>query len=170
MKLKIIVLIIFMLPLLAVAQNQIDKQGRRQGPWTKVDKNNRKIYEGTFKDDHETGTFIYYYPSGAVRMKNNFTPDGRYCSHEVYSEKGHLLATGFYNQKNRDSVWHIYIGEPVALPEYIIFGTLSKASVPMLVTLLGIVTEVKPVQCAKATSPMLVTLLGIVTEVKLLQL
>ena len=108
MKLKIIVLILSVLPLLAAAQNQIDKQGRRQGLWTKVDKNNRKIYEGTFKDDHETGVFTYYYPNGAVSMKNTFTPDGKYCSHEVYSEKGHLLATGFYNQKNRDSVWNIY--------------------------------------------------------------
>ena len=36
----------------------------------------------------------------------------------------------------------------------------------MLVTLLGIVTEVKPLQPEKAEDPMLVTLLGIVTEVK----
>ncbi len=36
----------------------------------------------------------------------------------------------------------------------------------MLVTLLGIVTEVKEEQPQKADSPMLVTLLGIVTEVK----
>ena len=40
----------------------------------------------------------------------------------------------------------------------------------MLVTLLPIVTEVKPVQPEKALSPMLVTLLGIVTEVKPVQL
>ena len=40
----------------------------------------------------------------------------------------------------------------------------------MLVTLLGIVTEVKPLQPQKASLPMLVTLLGIVTEVKPLQL
>ena len=39
----------------------------------------------------------------------------------------------------------------------------------MLVTLLGMVTEVKRLQSSKAPSPMLVTLLGIVTEVKLLQ-
>ena len=39
----------------------------------------------------------------------------------------------------------------------------------MLVTLLGIVTEVKPLQPEKADSPILVTLLGIVTEVKLVQ-
>ena len=36
----------------------------------------------------------------------------------------------------------------------------------MLVTLLGIVTEVKPEQLLNAEFPMLITLLGIVTEVK----
>ena len=40
----------------------------------------------------------------------------------------------------------------------------------MLVTLLGISTEVKLEQPPKADSPMLVTLLGISTEVKLEQL
>ena len=39
----------------------------------------------------------------------------------------------------------------------------------MLVTLSGIVTEVKPVQYEKAPAPMLVTLSGIVTEVKPVQ-
>ena len=38
----------------------------------------------------------------------------------------------------------------------------------MLVTLDGIVTEVRPLQSLKADSPMLVTLLGIVMEVRLL--
>ena len=39
----------------------------------------------------------------------------------------------------------------------------------MLVTELGIVTDVNPVQPEKALSPMLVTELGIVTEVKPVQ-
>ena len=39
----------------------------------------------------------------------------------------------------------------------------------MLVTLLGIVTEVRLLQLEKALQPMLVTLLGIVTEVRALQ-
>ena len=39
----------------------------------------------------------------------------------------------------------------------------------MLVTLLGIVMDVRPLQTRKAAHPMLVTLLGIVTEVKPLQ-
>ena len=46
----------------------------------------------------------------------------------------------------------------------------EKAPFSMLVTLLGIVTEVKPGQPEKAYLPMLVTLLGIVTEVKAEQL
>ena len=39
----------------------------------------------------------------------------------------------------------------------------------MLVTLSGMVIEVKPVQLEKAPLPMLVTLSGMVIEVKLLQ-
>ena len=41
-----------------------------------------------------------------------------------------------------------------------------KALPPILVTLLGMVTEVKEVQPSKAQLPILVTLLGMVTEVK----
>ena len=44
-----------------------------------------------------------------------------------------------------------------------------KAETPMLVTLLGITTEVKLEQLAKTPYPMLVTLLGITAEVKLEQ-
>ena len=42
---------------------------------------------------------------------------------------------------------------------------LSKVLLPILVTPLGIVTEVRPLP-AKAETPILVTLLGIVTEVR----
>ena len=45
----------------------------------------------------------------------------------------------------------------------------EKAELPILVTLLGIETEVRPLQPEKAELPMLVTLLGIVTEVRPLQ-
>ena len=42
----------------------------------------------------------------------------------------------------------------------------SKAELPILVTLLGMVTEVKEEQPSKAENSILVTLLGMVTEVK----
>ena len=44
------------------------------------------------------------------------------------------------------------------------------ASLPIDVTLFGIITEVKPVQLLKAYMPMDVTLLGMVIEVKLVQI
>ena len=42
----------------------------------------------------------------------------------------------------------------------------ANAPSPILVTLLGMVTEVRPEQSANAPPPMLVTLLGMVTEVR----
>ena len=42
----------------------------------------------------------------------------------------------------------------------------EKADPPMLVTLSGMVMEVRLVQCSKASLPMVVTLLGMVTEVR----
>ena len=42
----------------------------------------------------------------------------------------------------------------------------AKAPSPILVTELGIVTEVRPLQPKKAYSPILVTEFGIVTDVK----
>lgn len=91
-----------------MAQNKIDKQGRKQGHWVRADKDGAKIYEGTFKDNLEIDTFYYYYPDGTIRLRNIYTTPGRYCSHIAYDEKGRLVATGFYNQKNRDGEWRLY--------------------------------------------------------------
>ncbi|MCR4659176.1 MAG: hypothetical protein K5650_02650 [Bacteroidales bacterium] len=90
------------------AQNIIDKQGRRQGHWIKTDKDGSKIYEGDFVNGLETGTFTYYYHDGTVRMKNTYIIDGQLCSHEAYDDKGRIVATGYYNKHNRDSVWRFY--------------------------------------------------------------
>lgn len=91
-----------------VAQNKVDKQGKRQGHWIKTDKDGSRIFEGDFKDGLEVGTFNYYYPNGTLKIRNTYTIPGRFCHHEAYNEKGQKIATGYYNQKNRDSVWHIY--------------------------------------------------------------
>ena len=63
-----------------------------------------------------------------------------------------------------------YTELPLSTTMVAICGQLENAKSPMLVTLLGIVTEVKPVHPENAAPPMLVTLLGILTEVKPLQL
>ena len=90
------------------AQNQVDKQGRRQGHWIRTDKDGSKIYEGDFVDGLETGTFTYYYHDGTVRIRNTYTVPGKQCHHEAYDEQGRLLARGEYNQRNRDGLWRFY--------------------------------------------------------------
>lgn len=92
----------------AMAQNTIDKQGRRQGHWIRTDKDGSKIFEGDFIDGQETGTFTYYYHDGSVRIRNTYSEPGRVCFHEAYDEQGHLLASGTYNQRNRDGRWRFY--------------------------------------------------------------
>ena len=108
MKLRIIALALLCLSFAANAQNRIDNQGRRQGHWIKTDKDGSRIFEGDFVDGKETGVFNYYYSDGTLKIRNTFTTPGRYCKHEAYDQKGHLLATGFYDQKNRDGEWRFY--------------------------------------------------------------
>lgn len=90
------------------AQNQIDSQGRRQGHWIKTDKQGATIYEGNFVDGQEIDTFTYFYPDGTVRIRNHYTVPGKICNHEVFDPKGHLLAKGVFNQKNRDGLWEFF--------------------------------------------------------------
>ena len=108
MKFRIIVLTFLCLGFVCNAQNRLDKNGRRDGRWIRNDKDGSVIFEGTYDHGKETGTFKYYYPDKTLKIENTFIVPGRICSHKAYDEKGHLLATGFYNQKNRDSIWHIY--------------------------------------------------------------
>ena len=108
MKFRLIALVLLCFSLTCTAQNKIDKQGLRQGHWIKTDKDGSRIFEGNFENGKEVGTFTYYYPDGTVKMRNTFTEPGRYCKHEAYDKKGKLMATGFYNQKNRDGEWRFY--------------------------------------------------------------
>ncbi len=120
MKGKIALLMLLMAGMACQAQNQIDKQGRRQGHWLKTDNQGAKVYEGTFVDGMETGTFTYYYPDGKVRIRNEYSVPGKICKHSVYDAEGNLLATGTFNQKNRDGLWTFFSkqGKVVKLTNY----------------------------------------------------
>ncbi len=108
MKYRFLIFALLMAGFACQAQNQIDKQGRKQGHWVKTDKQGAKIYEGDFSDGLETGTFTYFYPNGTVRIINEYTIPGKVCHHQVFDEKGRLLAKGDFNQKNRDGLWLFY--------------------------------------------------------------
>lgn len=111
MKKSILIAAVLLTTVAAMAQNSIDKQGRRQGHWVRTDKDGSKIYEGDFKDGEETGTFTYFYHDGTVRIRNTYTVPGRICNHEAYDEQGHLLARGTYNQRNRDGRWQFFAAD-----------------------------------------------------------
>lgn len=111
MKYRILIIATILVGLGCQAQNRTDNQGRKQGHWIKTDKDGSKTFEGDFKDGKEVGLFQYFYPDGTIRMKNNFTEPGKICTHEAYDEKGHLLAKGFFNQKNRDGEWNFFTEE-----------------------------------------------------------
>lgn len=108
MKHRIIILALMALTAVSGAQNVVDKQGRKQGHWIKTDNQGAKIFEGNFKNGLEVDTFTYFYPSGTVRIRNTYTTPGKICKHEAYDEKGHMIATGRYNQKNRDGEWRLF--------------------------------------------------------------
>ena len=121
MKAQHFLLLFIGLSLVCGAQNTIDKQGRKQGHWIKTDKQGHKIFEGNFKDGHETGVFEYFYADGTVRLRNTFVGnDGKRCKHEAYDEKGHLVAKGEYCLKNRDGRWEYYAedGKMIKLANY----------------------------------------------------
>ena len=121
MKAQSFLLLFIGLSLVCAAQNTIDKQGRKQGHWIKTDKQGHKIFEGNFKDGHETGVFEYFYADGTVRLRNTFVGnDGKRCKHEAYDEKGRLVAKGEYCLKNRDGRWEYYAedGKMIKLVNY----------------------------------------------------
>ena len=111
MKVKIMALALLIAGFACQAQNQIDKQGRKQGHWIKTDKNGVKIFEGNFVDGLETGTFEYFYPDGTIRIRNTYEIPGKRCRHEAFDEKGRKLADGYYTQRNRDGEWRLYTEE-----------------------------------------------------------
>lgn len=120
MKYRLLFFALLLTGLACQAQNQIDKQGRKQGHWVKTDKNGVKVYEGDFVDDMETGTFTYYYEDGKVRIKNVYTVPGKICNHEVFDPAGRIMAKGTFNQKNRDGRWEFYTtaGDVIKITNY----------------------------------------------------
>lgn len=120
MKSKLILFVLLLAGLVCQAQNQVDKQGRKQGHWVKTDKQGILVYKGTFVDGMETDTFTYYYPDGRVRIRNVYSVPGKVCYHQVYDAEGNLLAEGTFTQKNRDGMWQFYSksGNRVKLTHY----------------------------------------------------
>ncbi len=91
------------------SQNKIDEKGRKQGYWSKSDKNGNKIYEGNFKDDNEEGVFTYYFEDGkTIKNKIEYKNKGSFANAKFFNKEGSVVSEGFYINKKKDSLWSFY--------------------------------------------------------------
>ena len=102
-------LIISLFSLSVTAQNRIDENGKKQGPWKKTYPRSIAVqYEGQFKDDKPVGTFKYYYPSRKIQaiIKHDENSNRSYA--EFFHESGNTLSKGVYINMKKDSIWMNY--------------------------------------------------------------
>lgn len=91
------------------AQNKIDANGKKQGPWKKNHPNSSALqYEGQFKDDKPIGTFVYYYPSKSKQAIIIHEPNSNKSTATFFHESGVILSKGNYLNMKKDSVWCNY--------------------------------------------------------------
>ena len=88
--------------------NQVDAQGRKQGFWRKMDKDNLRVYEGQFRDDVPYGKFTYYYQNIKVRTISLISEDGKVARTTSWFANGKLMAKGNYLNQQRDSLWQFF--------------------------------------------------------------
>lgn len=104
-----ILLFVCFLTLGLVAQNKVDQNGKKQGPWKKTYPKSIAIqYEGKFKDDKPVGTFIYYYPSRKKQATIKHDDNSPRSYAEFYHESGNILSKGIYINMKKDSIWMNY--------------------------------------------------------------
>ncbi|SFD81920.1 toxin-antitoxin system YwqK family antitoxin [Thermophagus xiamenensis] len=89
-------------------KNLRDEQGRRQGYWMRFHPNGNPAYRARFKDDIPVDTLIRYYKNGEKFVEIVFDNNNRLGRARFFSEKGKLIATGFYNNMKKDSIWEFF--------------------------------------------------------------
>jgi len=93
------------------AQNALDAQGRRTGPWTAKYPNGQVRYEGQFDAGVPVGRFTYYHDNGFRSAQMDFRGTTGVCLSEQYDEKGKLMARGRFGSDREPTAF----GSPTPL-------------------------------------------------------
>ena len=102
----------------SVAQNALDAQGRRTGPWMAKYPYGQVRYEGQFDAGVPVGRFTYYHDNGFRSAQMDFRGTTGVCMSEQYDEKGKLMARGrFGSDRERDSIWTTFAFDGTKLEE-----------------------------------------------------
>lgn len=99
---------VVLVPCLLDAQNVTDKNGLKQGKWSKNYPNGKIKYKGEFKDDKEVGTFFYYGQNGVLTQTIDYSQEGRVGHAKIFYPNGKLMSEGKYVEKKKEGVWAYY--------------------------------------------------------------
>jgi antitoxin component YwqK of YwqJK toxin-antitoxin module len=89
-------------------ENRTDEQGRKQGVWMNFHPNGNPAYKARFNDNIPVDTMIRYYPDGKKFVEIVFDQEGRKGCGQFFSEKGNVLAEGYFLDMQKDSVWQFF--------------------------------------------------------------
>jgi antitoxin component YwqK of YwqJK toxin-antitoxin module len=89
-------------------QNRLDEQGRKTGPWKVEYPNGKTQYEATFLDGKPVGMMVRYYENGTVSAQMMFDSTSSRSYARLYHRNGLPAAEGWYEGKEKDSVWTYY--------------------------------------------------------------
>jgi antitoxin component YwqK of YwqJK toxin-antitoxin module len=88
--------------------NNTDKQGRKQGHWSKNYPNGSVMYDGIFKDDHPVGELKRFYEDGKIKSILVYSNDGKTAIARMYHTNGNISAKGTYKDQKREGQWKFY--------------------------------------------------------------
>lgn len=120
MKVLIVLLYIFVLPVILIAQNVGQKgdtlinykdiNGMKQGHWQKKYENETIAYDAYFKNDKIVGDYKRYYSNGKLKAYVKYDNKGNQTGYAIlYWDNGNVMAEGKYINLNvKDSIWTFY--------------------------------------------------------------
>ncbi len=88
--------------------NKIDKNGKKQGFWTKKYKSGVVAYEVYFKDDKPVGTHKRYHSNGKLMAILVFDDSSEWSDAQLFDENASLIAKGKYKNKQKHGLWTLY--------------------------------------------------------------
>lgn len=97
--------------------NQTDAQGKKQGVWIKKDREGRKLYEATFKDDKPVGRMKRFYPNGQLMALMDFVAGSDSADAQLFDETGNLMAKGRYVDQKKTGSWNYFADSKVVSTE-----------------------------------------------------
>jgi len=97
--------------------NQVDVAGNRQGVWVKKYPDGTVEYEIFFRDGHPAGTYRKYFTNGRLKADMYFNSTGTRASAIMYNELGSKTAMGYYDNRQKDSLWQYFVQDSIVLSE-----------------------------------------------------